>query len=91
MSVDFVDAHKGEHGVEPILNTLAGTPVGIAPSTYYAAKLRPASRRALSDAGLIPLIAKIHRDNYGVYGARRSGINSSETVTATSPGAPWNG
>ena len=71
MSVDFVDAHKGEHGVEPILTTLAGTPAGIAPSTYYAAKQRPASRRALSDAGLVPLIAKVHRENYGVYGARK--------------------
>ena len=70
MSVGFVDAHKGEHGVEPILTTLAGTPVGIAPSTYYSAKKRPASARALDDAGLAPIIAKIHRDNYGVYGAR---------------------
>ena len=71
MSVGFVDAHKGEHGVEPILTTLAGTPVGIAPSTYYAAKTRPASARALDDAGLAPIIAKIHRDNYRVYGARK--------------------
>jgi putative transposase len=71
VSVGFVDAHKGEHGVEPILTTLAGTPVGIAPSTYYAAKTRPASARALYDAGLAPIIATIHRDNYGVYGARK--------------------
>lgn len=67
----FVEAHKDEHGVEPILTTLAGTPVGIAPSTYYAARSRPASARALTDAGLVPVIAKIHAENYGVYGARK--------------------
>jgi putative transposase len=67
----FVDAHQDEHGVEPILTTLTDTPVGIAPSTYYAARTRPASARALADAGLVPLIAKVHAENYGVYGARK--------------------
>lgn len=67
----FVNAHLDEHGVEPILTTLADTPVGIAPSTYYAAKSRPASSRALADAGLVPVIAKVHAENYGVYGARK--------------------
>ena len=71
MREGFVAAHKAEHGVEPILTTLADTPVGIAPSTYYAARVRPASARALSDAGLVPLVAKVHADNYGVYGVRK--------------------
>ena len=71
MRAGFVEAHKHEHGVEPILTTLADTPVGIAPSTYYAARTRPASARALTDAGLVPVIAKIHAENYGVYGARK--------------------
>ena len=69
--VGFVDTHQDEHGVEPILTTLADTPVGVAPSTYYAAKSRPASSRALADAGLVPVIAKVHAENYGVYGARK--------------------
>ena len=71
MSVGFVDAHKDEHGVEPILSTLAGTPVGIAPSTYYAHKSRPASARQLSDLTAVALIASVHAENYGVYGARK--------------------
>ena len=33
--------------------------------------MRPASARALSDAGLVPLVAKVHADNYGVYGVRK--------------------
>jgi putative transposase len=71
VSVGFVDAHKDEHGVEPILSTLAGTPVGIAPSTYYAHKSRPASARQLSDLTAVALIASVHAENYGVYGARK--------------------
>jgi putative transposase len=71
VTVGFVDEHRGEHGVEPILTTLADTPVGIAPSTYYAHKTRPASARQLADVGAVALIARVHRDNYGVYGARK--------------------
>ncbi len=32
---------------------------------------RPASARALADAGLVPLIARVHAENYGEYGARK--------------------
>jgi putative transposase len=71
VTVALVDKHKGEHGVEPILTTLADTPVAIAPSTYYAHKTRPASPRQLADAGAVALIARVHRDNYVVYGARK--------------------
>jgi putative transposase len=48
MKVDFVDSQQAEHGVQPVLQALEDTPAQIAPSTYYAAKSRPAS--VLSDA-----------------------------------------
>jgi putative transposase len=71
MKVDFVDSHQEEHGVQPILRALEGTPAAIAPSTYYATKTRPASARSRRDAELTALIKQIHAENYGVYGARK--------------------
>lgn len=66
MIVDYIDAHKDEFGVEPICAELQ-----VAPSTYYAARSRPPSARSLSDAATCELIASVHADNYGVYGARK--------------------
>ncbi len=43
----------------------------IAPSTYYAAKTRPPSARALNDAMLIPLLVALFAKNYSVYGRRK--------------------
>jgi putative transposase len=43
----------------------------VAPSTYYDRKSRPPSARAVRDSDLRVLIAKVHEDNYGVYGARK--------------------
>ncbi len=74
MRVAFVDQHKGEHGVEPICEALAGTPDQIAPSTYYAAKSRPASARSVSDAETLSEIRDVHAANYSVYGARKTWI-----------------
>ncbi|GLY26190.1 hypothetical protein [Micromonospora sp. NBRC 101691] len=50
MKVDFVDSQKAEHGVQPVLRALEDTPAQIAPSTYYAAKTRPASARSRREA-----------------------------------------
>jgi putative transposase len=75
--VAYIDEHRervveGRRlGVEPICEVLRTADVEIAPSTYYANKTRPPSARALRDAELIPLIEKVHRDNIGVYGARK--------------------
>ena len=51
-------------------------------STYYSAKSRPLSARAISDAALIPLLVALFVKNYSVYGrrklttaARRAGID----------------
>jgi putative transposase len=46
-----------------------GTP--IAPSTYYHARSRAPSRQAVRDEQLTPEIARVHQENYGVYGARK--------------------
>jgi transposase InsO family protein len=71
--VDFVAQRRDEHGVEPICAALEGTVAQVAPSTVRA-RLSPArqpSARAVRDAELVPLIAKAHQDNIGVYGARK--------------------
>jgi putative transposase len=69
--VDYIDAHKDEFGVEPICRVLTDAGTKIAPSTYYAHRTRPASARSVSDAATTALIEKVHRDNFGVYGARK--------------------
>ena len=58
-------------GVEPICTALTSAGVPIAPSTFYAARTRPASARAVRDEELKPVIARVHRENYGVYGIRK--------------------
>ena len=64
--IAYVDEHRDHYGVEPICELLP-----IAPSTYYEAKKRPPSRRAASDEELKVQIARVHQDNFGVYGARK--------------------
>ncbi len=71
MKVEFVDSQKEEHGVQPVLQALEQTPAEIAPSTYYAAKSRPESARTARDRELTATIKRVHKDNYGVYGARK--------------------
>lgn len=71
MRVDFVDSQKAEHGVQPVLQALEDTPAQIAPSTYYAAKTRPASARSRRDEELTAMIEQVHAADYGVYGARK--------------------
>ena len=74
----FIDEHADRvtvdglrWGVEPICAVLTehGTP--IAPSTYYDIRNRAPSRRALRDEELKIIIARVHKDNFGVYGARK--------------------
>lgn len=62
----YIDEHRGSFGVEPICRTLQ-----VAPSSYYAAKKRPPSARSVSDATLADVIGRVHRANFGVYGARK--------------------
>jgi putative transposase len=75
--VSFVDENMDRvagglrWGVEPICRVLCEQGLRIAPATYYAAKSRPPSLRAVRDEQLKPVIATVHEDNYGVYGARK--------------------
>jgi putative transposase len=64
--IEFIDQHRDLFGVEPICAELP-----IAPATYYAAKSRPPSARAVSDAVMIEKIRSVHAANYGVYGVRK--------------------
>jgi putative transposase len=43
----------------------------VAPSTYYAAKRRPPSRRAVADAALTEQIRRVYQENFEVYGAEK--------------------
>jgi putative transposase len=65
----YIDSHRDVFGVEPICEVLTSADVKIAPRTYYAAKTRPPSKRALSDAELRAQITRVHRENFAVYGA----------------------
>ena len=71
MSIDCVERYKDVFGVEPICTTLTSADVPIAASTFYAARTRPPSARAVRDEDLKPIIARVHEENYGVYGIRK--------------------
>ena len=63
----FIDEQRARWGVEPICRTLQ-----IAPSSYYAAKVRPPSARAIRDAALSADITRIHAAHFSVYGVRKA-------------------
>ena len=71
----FIDGHKGRFGVAPICRVLSDYyrehGFTIAPSTYYDAKSRPTSKRELRDGDLKMEVARVHGENYGVYGPRK--------------------
>src|SRR5205814_8133257 len=64
--VDYIDRHRQEFGVEPICEVLQ-----FAPSTFYAAKSRPMSERAISDVVTKVAIFTVWQANYEVYGVRK--------------------
>ena len=64
--MEFVDTHRVEFGVEPICNTLQ-----VAPSTYYAAKKRVPSARAVRDQLLMPILLALWITNRKLYGAHK--------------------
>ena len=84
--MEFIDAYRGEFGVEPICRTLQ-----VAPSTYYAAKKRQLSpsARALRDAVMAQVLMVLWVANRKVYGAdklwraaRRAGHDIGRDQTA---------
>jgi len=64
--VKFIGAHRERWGVEPICTALQ-----VAPSTYYAVASHRPSARQLSDERLKIVIARVHRENLGVYGIEK--------------------
>jgi len=69
--IAFIDAHREDHGVEPICRVLP-----IAPSTYFAAKARERDpqrqpQRTRRDAVLRHEIRRIWDENFRVYGVRK--------------------
>ena len=76
--MEFVRDHAGHRepgglrwGVEPICTVLSEHGLKIAPSTYYEHVTRQPSARERSDALRLKEIRRVHRDNFGVYGARK--------------------
>ncbi len=75
--IAFIDANRGDVvdgvtlTVESICTVLRAAGVQVAVSTYYAAKKRPASARAIRDGELRPRLRALWQDNYRVYGARK--------------------
>jgi putative transposase len=66
VTLRYIDEHRQRFGVEPICRALQ-----VAPSTYYSAKSRPLSARAIGDAVLKVTLLALWRANYEVYGVRK--------------------
>ncbi|MGH8895417.1 MAG: IS3 family transposase [Actinomycetes bacterium] len=64
--VDYIDRHRDEFGVEPICKVLQ-----VAPSTYYAARRRSPSARAVRDAVMMQVLMVLWVTNRKVYGAHK--------------------
>lgn len=73
----FIDQHAVHRcggrrwGVESICAQLAELGAPIAPSTYYAQRGAKPTAAQVRNAQLAPEVAKVHGENYGVYGARK--------------------
>jgi len=67
--VAFIDVHRERFGVEPICRVLTEHGCKIAPNTFWVAKKRPPSTRAVRDAELMPEVVRVFEDNLFVYGA----------------------
>lgn len=74
---EFIDANRDDVvegvrlGVKPVVTVLRDAGVAVAPSSYYAHKTRPPSKRAVRDAELVVELARIWEANYRVSGVRK--------------------
>ena len=70
--MEFIDAYRDEFGVEPICRVLSEHGCPIAPSTYYDARRRQPSKRALRDAEIVQLISDARANRFRArFGARK--------------------
>ena len=67
--VAFIDQHRERFGVEPICRVLTEHGCKIAPNTYWVARKRGPSQRAVRDAVLAAEVVRVFEDNLFVYGA----------------------
>lgn len=71
MIVEFIDRNKDLFGVEPMCVQLTELGCAFAPSTYYEARDRAPSARAVRDEKFKELIVAAYDENYRCYGARK--------------------
>lgn len=72
MIAEYIDAHRDRFGVDPICTVLTEHGVPIAPSTYYAAKVRgPVSDAAWAEAHAANAVHQLYLANRRLYGVRK--------------------
>lgn len=75
--MDFIREHADNRtcglrwGVEPICAVLSECGIKIAPSTFYEWLHKTPSNREQKDQRLLEQIRRVHKENFGVYGARK--------------------
>jgi putative transposase len=72
--IRFIHDHRDRFGVAPICRVLSEHGVPIAPSTYYAARTRPAAPRTIRDQQLLVEIDRVFHDRHhgrGLAGVRK--------------------
>jgi Integrase core domain/HTH-like domain len=69
--IAYIEGHRDQFGVEPICTTLREAGVSIAPSTFYDAQHPTRCARSVRDETLKVEIARVHRDNFSVYGVHK--------------------
>lgn len=75
-------------GVEPICRVLSEHGIKIAPSTYYEHLHRAPTAREVRDELVKVQIARVHAENFAVYGARKVWLALNRELVA---GRPWMG
>ncbi len=80
----FIDERRGRFSVGLLCRTL-----GASPSTYYAARSRLPSARAITDAVLTEHIQRIFEQNYRVYGVRKVWHQLRREGTQIGKGRVW--
>ncbi len=83
--IAFIDEYRSKFGVEPICDVLCKHGCGIAPNTYWVAKKRPPSARALRDVELVVEVRRVFEEQLES-SARCAGCGGA---TGRSPAVGW--
>ena len=90
MIIGYINRYKNEYGVEQICRVLTEHGCPIAPSTYYEARNRSASRRTVRDEEMKIEVSRVHAENYRSTAPERCGWKCGERAS-TWRGARSNG